>query len=77
MADLTPRRLRMPISVTVRLLSGKEATVEAGADEEVGTLKCRAQTALGVGRGRLLDAAGSILDVRGSIKQASCMTATH
>ncbi|OLP82181.1 hypothetical protein AK812_SmicGene37186 [Symbiodinium microadriaticum] len=29
----------------------EEATVEAGADEEVGTLKCRAQTALGVGRG--------------------------
>eukprot|EP00439_Symbiodinium_sp_Y106_P047255 s326_g6.t1 len=54
----------MQISVTVGLLSGKAATVEAGLDEEVGTLKRRAQT------GRLLDAAGSILDVRESIKRA-------
>eukprot|EP00439_Symbiodinium_sp_Y106_P038634 s326_g4.t1 len=60
----------MQISVTVGLLSGKAATLEAGLDEDVGNLKHRAQTALGAGRGRLLDAAGSVLDVRESIKRA-------
>ena len=60
----------MSITVTVGLLSGKQATVEAGLDEEVGTLKRKAQTALGVARGRLLDASGSVLDVRESIKRA-------
>ena len=44
----------MAIAVAVGLLSGRTATVKAGLDEEVGTLKRRAQTALGVGRGRLL-----------------------
>ena len=48
----------MSITVEVGLLSGKSVTVEAGLDEEVGTLKRRAQIALGVGRGRLLDASG-------------------
>eukprot|EP00439_Symbiodinium_sp_Y106_P041172 s2126_g5.t1 len=58
------------ITVEVRLLSGKAATVEAGWDELIGTLKRRAQTALEVGRGRLLDASGSVLDVHKSIKHA-------
>ncbi|OLP96043.1 hypothetical protein AK812_SmicGene21767 [Symbiodinium microadriaticum] len=60
----------MSITVTVGLLSGKEATVEAGVDETVGTLQRQAQTALGVGRGRLLDASGNVLDVGESIKRA-------
>ena len=60
----------MSVTVEVGLLSGKATTVEAALDEEVGTLKLRAQTALGVGRGCLLDAAGSVLDVRESIKRA-------
>ena len=38
----------MSITVEVGLLSGKTATVEAGLNEEVETLKRR-----GVGRGRL------------------------
>ena len=52
----------MSISVEVSLLSGKTATVEAGQDETVETLTQRAQIALGVGRGRLLDSSGVILD---------------
>ena len=60
----------MSITVEVGLLSGKSVTVEADLDEEVGTLKRRAQHALGVGRGCLLDASGSILDARESIKHA-------
>ena len=50
------------ITLTVGLLSGKTATVTASSDEQVGALKRRAQTALGVGNGRLLDSFGSVLD---------------
>ena len=58
------------ITVTVGLLSGKTATVTASSDEEVGTLKRRAETALGVGRGRLLDSSGRVLDVCAPIGHA-------
>ena len=51
----------MSISLEVGLLSGKKATVEAGLDEDVQSLKLRAEIALGVGRGRLLDSSGNIL----------------
>ena len=44
----------MSIDVEVGLISGRRVTVQAAADETVGTLKRRAQTALGVGIGRLL-----------------------
>ncbi|CAE7435911.1 HERC2 [Symbiodinium sp. KB8] len=52
----------MSVTVEVGLLSGKTATVQAGLDETVETLKRRAQMALGVGKGRLLDSRGGILD---------------
>ena len=54
----------MSITVEVGLLSGKAATVKADLDEEVGTLKRRAQMALGVGRGRLVGSCGTVLDCR-------------
>ena len=60
----------MPISVEVGLLSGRTATVFASLDEKVEALKRRAQKALGVGRGRLLDASGSVLDGLDSIRKA-------
>lgn len=60
----------MSISVEVGLLSGKAATVTAGLDENVETLLLRAQTTLGVGRGRLLDASGNVLDAHLPIKNA-------
>ena len=53
----------MSISVEVRLLSGRTTTVIAGLDEDVDALKCQAQTAFGVGKGRLVHLAGSVLDV--------------
>ena len=56
----------MSITVEVGLLSGKTVTVKADLDEEVGTLKRRAQTALG----RLLDPSGGVLDVCESISHA-------
>ena len=52
----------MSITVEVSLLSGKTATVEAGPDEAVETLTERAQIALGVGTGRLMDSFGVVLD---------------
>ena len=64
----------MSIAVYVGLLSGKTATVNAGLDEEVGTLKLRAQAALGVGCGRLLDSSGSVLDVCAPIRDTTVKT---
>ena len=61
----------MSIEVTVGLLSGKTATVSAHLDEEVRTLKRRAQTALGVDRGRLVGSSGSVLDANAPIKHSS------
>ena len=52
----------MSIAVEVSLLSGKTATVQAGLDETVETLTQRAQIALGVGKGRLLDSSWVVLD---------------
>ncbi|OLP76053.1 Aurora kinase [Symbiodinium microadriaticum] len=52
----------MSITVEVSLLSGKTATVQAGLDETCKTLTQRAQVALGVGKGRLLDSSGVVLD---------------
>ena len=58
----------MSIALEVGLLSGKTAIVEAGLDEEVGALISRAQTALGVGKGRLVDVSGAVLDATMPIK---------
>ena len=60
----------MSITVEVSLLSGKTATVQAGLDETVETLAQRAQIALGVGKGRLLDSSGVVLD--GGAETAEC-----
>ena len=59
----------MAMNVEVGLLSGKTATVTLGVGEDVETLTRRAQTALGVGRGRWLDSAGNILDVSARINK--------
>ena len=60
----------MSITVEVGLLSGKTATIKAGLDDEVETLKCRAQIALGVGQGRLADSSGIDLDAHILIRDA-------
>ena len=61
---------KMSIRVEVGLLSGRRVTVDADLNEEVGTLKRRAQIALGVGRGRLVGSSGSVLDASSPIKRA-------
>ena len=61
----------MSITVEVGLLSGKTAKVNASLDEDLAALQLRAQTALGVGRGRLLDSSGRVLDACTPIKTSS------
>ena len=58
----------MSITVQVRLLSGRTATVNADLQEEVQSLNLRAQTALGVGTGRLVHSSGSVLHACSRIK---------
>ena len=60
----------MAIAVEVGLLSGKTATVHADLNETVEVLKKRAQGALRVGNGRLLDSSGCVLDAYASVKTA-------
>ena len=60
----------MSITVEVALLSGKSTKVEVSLTEDVATLKLRAQTALGVAKGRLVGSSGCVLDCWASIKHA-------
>eukprot|EP00439_Symbiodinium_sp_Y106_P080031 s73_g18.t2 len=60
----------MSITVRVGLLSGKTAAVTTDLDEEVANLNRRAQASLGVGKGRLLDSSGRVLDARAPVKRA-------
>ena len=65
----------LSVTVTVGLISDKTVTVEAGLDEDVKIVKRRAQTALGVGQGRLLDSSGKVLDDGVPFKKAREQTA--
>ena len=51
----------MPLTVEVSLLSGRRVSLAAEPDESVEAFKSRAQEALAVGRGRLLDSSGGVL----------------
>ena len=50
----------MSIAVEVGLLSGKTVTLNTRLDEEVETLKLRAETALGVRAGKLVNSSGHL-----------------
>eukprot|EP00439_Symbiodinium_sp_Y106_P049798 s1309_g6.t1 len=58
----------MSVTVEVRLLSGRTATIEADLDEELEALILEAQTALDVTKGRLVDSSGSVLDAGALIR---------
>ena len=63
----------MALDLEVGLLSGKTTTVRASLEETAGALKRRAEHALGVlgvGKGRLLDSSGCVVDVCAPIKKA-------
>ena len=66
----------MSIVVDVGFTTGKTVSVEAGLDESVGSLKQRAQTALAVGKGRLLDSSAKLLDEEQTVKEAKLQTRT-
>ena len=61
------------------LFSGKRVFLEAALNEPLESLKKRAQKTLGVGRGRLLDASGSIRDGASTLaaagsREGDCLT---
>ena len=66
----------MSVLVDVGLISGKTVSVEAKLDEVVATLKRRAQTALEVGKGRLLDTSAGLLHDEHIVKEAKLETGT-
>ena len=60
----------MSLTVEVGLLSGRTATVKAYVHESLAALKHRAEKALEVGKGQLVDSSGGVLDVDAPIKRA-------
>ena len=60
----------MSTTLEVGLLSGKTTAVQVGLDETVDMLRERAQVALGVGKGLLLDSRGDVLDGCATIREA-------
>ena len=50
------------VTVQVGLLSGRTVALNAEQDEGVESFRHRAQTALGVGTGRLLNSSSDVLD---------------
>ena len=58
------------LTVEVSLLSGKTATLQADLEEEVNMLQLRAQSALGVAKGRLVDSFGQTLDACALVKNS-------
>ena len=65
----------MSLTFEVSLISGKTVSLRADADESVKSLRVRAQKALGIGKGRLLDSTGSLLDGGAPLKQARLQNA--
>ena len=60
----------MSVSVDVHLMSGKMVSLEVEAETSVNTLRQRAQGALGVGNGRLLNSSGRVLPGTATIAEA-------
>ena len=60
----------MPVSLDVHLLSGKRVSLEVEEDASVESLKQRAQSSLEVGRSRLLNSSGEVLEGATTIKKA-------
>ena len=52
----------MSLTIEVSLISGRSVSVEVQPDECVHAVQLRAQRALGVRKGRLLNSCGDVLD---------------
>ena len=59
----------MPLAIELSLLSGRTVSLEADPDETVKTFRSRAQKTLAVGRGRLLDSSGSVLNGAATLEE--------
>ena len=59
----------MSFAVEVGLLSGRTVSLETGPDEYVETLRSKAQKALAVGRGKLVDASNTVLDGAATLQE--------
>ena len=67
-------RSKMSITIDVCLMSGRAISVEADLDSRVQMLKQRAQSALGVGKGLLLDSSGGVLADQVTLEKAGLQT---
>ena len=61
----------MSLTLEVSLISGKTVSLQTDGDESVESLRVRAQRTLGVGKGRLLNSNGSVLDGSAPLKEAN------
>ncbi|CAE7560454.1 unnamed protein product, partial [Symbiodinium pilosum] len=52
----------MTVAISVSLLSGRTVSLEAELDLSIKELKQRVQTVLAIGKGRLFDVSGNVLD---------------
>ena len=64
----------MPLTIEVSLISGKTVSLQTHGDETLESLRARAQRALGVAKGRLLNSNGSVLDGRRATKEGQAAT---
>ena len=60
----------MSLRIDVGLVSGRTVSLEVQADASVASLNQCAQTALGVGKGRLLNSNGQVLDRLATLQEA-------
>ena len=60
----------MSLTFEVSLISGKTVSLQTDEDESVESLRLRGQTALGAGKGQLLDSIGNVLD--GGLRRSGC-----
>ena len=60
----------MSLSIEVSLISGRSVSLEVQPDESVESLQLRAQRALAVGKGRLLNSTGDVLKGAALAKEA-------
>ena len=63
----------MSVTLHVSLLSGRTVAVETGMDVDVETFKRRAQSALKVGKGRLLRSGSTVLDGERTIRECGLL----
>ena len=60
----------MALTLEVSLVSGRAVSLEAGSEDRVEAVKSRAEEALNVGKGRLIDWSGRVLDGSATLRQA-------